>query len=341
MKKVRIKRYLKWIIVGLSLLFSISLLAANSAKVQNDVKSDLSFLSDEEQAAEIARRNAIQELQNKGINANLYQQGLPPISTESGEVDPMQIIIASHFGGFCDRAAENEGGNNYSCQDDLLLAHGDIKLSTLLSSAKFNEDQLKAVKQFVQNIIDPFPTDKLHEKSSINAEALKDPAKRKEISRELIDEANRSVARQSFAEMISKRMSAGNVPSVMQKMEKEAYRYSDPKWQETLKKGYELALKQNPAMAVLYDIAIMDAYRDWLEFERYKQGERIESLLAAQLIQFGEQARYSKGVVTEGQKTPALSEEQAKEAQSKGVVKGGQKVPSGYEPHPSELPPQQ
>jgi len=59
-------------------------------------------------------------------------------------------------------------------------------------------------------------------------------------------------------------------------MENEANRrFTDPAW--------IASLSSTPETGVLRELAIMDSYKIYLEFQRYKQAERLEALLAAML----------------------------------------------------------
>lgn len=272
---------------------------AQSNLIQNDI-SKMPWLTagNNTQNAQTLNvtRLGVQTMQNTGIGAGLYQLGLPPAAPGSPAVNPALNIFNAHFvNGFCDPSSPNEGGNGYNCQSgDPALVNGDIKISTLLTgSAYLNPAQIAAAKAFVSNVIDPFPTSNFQDPSTMTAaKVLASPNLQQDLAQALVREANLSVARQPFMEMINKRTvpqtgASGITPeSMMQTMEREAtQRILNPQWMNTMATAYATALKTNPSQAVQYDMAAMQAYLIWLEFERFKQGERIEALLAALLQQ--------------------------------------------------------
>ena len=91
-----------------------------------------------------------------------------------------------------------------------------------------------------------------------------------------------STARNSLNEMFGNRLpvlvNSETVASVIQIMEQEAgRRFKNAEWfQEVTKSSGE---------ALLRELVHISAYNNWMEYQRYRQNERIETLLAVSLAQ--------------------------------------------------------
>lgn len=323
------------LLTSLCIMTPVKLMAAAASQepspsIQKDMDAQ-KYVTPDNKPLEITKRNKVEETQNSGINAGLYLEGLPTSKDTDGieQFDPM-FIMHNHFESkdakFCDAASVNEG-SNFACQSDQLLAHGDIKISTLLSGPLLDEARAAAAKWFIQNLIDPSPNTTLKDPAKVK-EYYNDPSKQGELVKALAQQAILSVARQPFAEMVAKRSMSPAGMSVMQKMEQEAtQKYLNADWQKAQADGYKAAITKKSGLEPLYDIAVFEAYRTWLEVERYKQGERIEALLAAMLVQMGAGAKIGQGVVTQTQETGVTES---------GTLKGQENVPK--EATPGETP---
>lgn len=281
-------------------------------------QEDAKIISDDEKSVEMAKRDMVQSIQNAGINSGLYLQ-----NTEN---DFNANISSLHFTKFCDEAATGEGGNGYKCQSDPLYAHGDIKLSTLLTSPSLNEYERNAASVFIRNFIQPKPntlfvgTKVTDLKTDKEGSGLQNEDIQKNITDLLLQQTVLSVAREPFAEMIAIRTpvtdaKTGQVtqPSFMSQMEKQAsQRFLNTEWYKTLEKNKKsvtdyLDTKKGKedyvvtSLLPMFDIVTMDAYRTWLETERYKQGERIEALLSGILVQLNKQSEATTGLVSKTQ----------------------------------------
>jgi hypothetical protein len=232
-------------------------------------------------------RNKTMTIQIEDINRGAYQQGLydPDISKS---VSPAKELVTNHFALYGADSASNERAN-YKCQEDIVLQHADIKLSTLLSGFRYDDSGRRedAARLFLNNVIEPFPSDKLSVQTAINAESIGNLQSREDVAKALAAQALLSVAREPFAEMIAKRslIGGGVNKSFMEIMEKEAaQRFLNDAWQKEMQQNITRAKADNkPEKAALYEVALMEAYRNWMEYERYRQAERIEALLAATL----------------------------------------------------------
>jgi len=252
-----------------------------------------------------ALRNSVENIQVQGVNRNLYLQGLYS-STPTNNTTPEREIVVDHFTIYCAESANNERINYPGkCQFDPRLQHADIKLTTVLSGSRYENERRNAARLFIDNVIAPFPSEKLSMPSATKPEQIASPQSRKGIAESLANEAVLSVAREPFAEMFAKRNSIAelNNRSLMEIMEKEAgQRFLNEAWQAEMREAIRVAkADKKPQEAILYELAVMEAYRTWLEYERYRQTERIEALLAATLAFNQRQGLQASGVVQTAQ----------------------------------------
>jgi hypothetical protein len=245
-------------------------------------------------------RNATQDIQVKGIIGNLYLQYL---NQNGNSVSPYDDLVANYLSISCVGASNEQ---RFQCQSDSLLQGGAVKVSSVLEGSVY-QNQVREIlaRLFVNSLVNPFPTEALRNADSLSEANLKDPSKRKQIAQALADQAVLSVARESFAEMIAKRKPVPSVgdSSMMQVMEKEAaLRFLNAAWQQKMQKNMQDAINKNkPDQAVLYEMAMMDAYQSWMTYEHYRQMERVEALLAALLSVDWQASRAASTLVTNAQ----------------------------------------
>jgi hypothetical protein len=234
---------------------------------------------------------------NDGSDAFLYDMGPLSLKTTPGKgASRAEIMITNHFDSFCATppAGPETGGN---CpKDDPLLQGGDIKVTSITSGTSFdaNGNRQKAANQFLFNLI-PIPDNNFSaflQDGKIDISALptsldpKDPRSKRfpnpqqQFAQALADEALLSIAREPYAEMMAKRtVPEGQAESHMAIMKRIAVqRLMSPAWHETLK-----SLKKPEE--ILKEQAEMQAFQIWLEYERYRQMERVEALLSAIVLQ--------------------------------------------------------
>lgn len=255
--------------------------------------------------------NVVQDIQVKGINENLYLQYLTPQSGNA--TSPYDDLFTNHYYGACAQSSTNEGNAaNAKCQTDTMLQHGDLKVSSVLDGFVYqNPDREIMARLFVNNLINPFPSEILRDPNSLSADKIKDPGYRKQVAEALADQAVLSVAREPFAEMVAKRkqVSAVSNSSMMQVMEKEAaQRFLNAAWQQKMQKNIENALNKNkPEQAVLYEMAMMQAYQNWMVYQQYRQMERVEALLSALVSVEWRAAKAAGSVVSTAQSQAAAA----------------------------------
>lgn len=214
---------------------------------------------------EQAEGTQVEQLLVDAINSALYGDNSAQPAT----------VVSNHFGAFCSQ--KYEGGN---CSDDILIQMGDAKASSILSGTLMSSDRQKAANAFLYNFLPP-PQNNLNKylkNGTVDAASFTQPDTQKVMVDALTDQAVLSVARQSFAEMIAKRTQASSGGSMMQFMEAQAVqRLFSQNWTEQInnKKGDDLQRER----------ALMQAYQLWLQYQQYRQMERIEALLSAMVVQ--------------------------------------------------------
>lgn len=232
-----------------------------------------------------------------GINYHLYNVAFPGTTPLTDFLAPM---VNQHLTNFADAGA----GGSSSSSSDPMLQGGDVNIANIFNSLGFTQKDTRytAALQFLTNLIDFNPS------GAITITNLCDPSFVQKFAQALANQAKLSVARQAIAESISKRVippqtqGSSNPPSWMQKMQTDsAKRYLSANgkdgWVDQMQ-GYQKTItnmsnpqSQDVTAYVVAEIAQEIAYLNYIEFERYKQGERIEALLAAMLVQSMQQSQ--------------------------------------------------
>ena len=223
---------------------------------------------------------AVVELEHVNrINYGLYAEGI-----SANYQDPYREVLSDHFLSNCSTNSTTESAAFPSqCQSNPLgIQHADLKISTLLGPLVLNSTLQASANMLLRNLFDAFPTTNIASLMQSGGNPLKASATSQQtLSTALVSQATYAVGRHSLIEMYANRLpgtdSSGNpTPSYMEIMANEATRrFESPTWyQEVASKSAEAATKE---------LAQMQAFHLWLEFQRYRQTERVEALLAAQL----------------------------------------------------------
>lgn len=265
---------------------------------------------------EVALRTGIEQLVDASLNRGLYMQNI--LRDKSGNPVPNLELIQTHYEKFCSPAdASMLGGATSNCIQDISLQDADLKLSNLLVGSRLNDVGLQGATRFVENLIDPLPNspvqdglypDSSGKKQPITMDRIKgDTALQNDLANVLITQALLSVPRHSLAEMISKRQDIpGSSQTMMEQFEKQAcQRFMNTTWQQNIQLAYTQAMnvcdptvipgctpgkpldpskQADPAKGAAIEADLLAAIRTCLDFERFKQMERVEALLAAQLV---------------------------------------------------------
>ena len=161
-----------------------------------------------------------------------------------------------------------------------------IDISTLLNPARLTLAEQAVVQQLIINITNPTPTKMSTSLSqalngtpvpldSSTPPSLEVPQKIEFVQRQM-SQALFSVPQRALYEVMAARLPIPDAPngeSLIQILENEStWRMQTPAW--------FASLAVTPAEGVLREIAQMDAMRLWLQYQQYRQEERIEVLMA-------------------------------------------------------------
>lgn len=217
------------------------------------------------------------------------------LGNEITSSSPQMDFVTKHVQGYCSPniKIEKDGfsctGQTANLDNDAVSAQflemGDVRTSVLLEPNVYTPVVDLAARNFIRNITMPFPT-------QIYANYISNPSKfssnvtqRKAYANYLASQALLGVARYAMDEMYGMRV-AGSVigssgdaatRSILSVMENEASRrFIEPAY------AAFLADTQNTDQtAMVRDLAAMQAFQLWMNYQSYKQNERIAALLAA------------------------------------------------------------
>lgn len=205
-----------------------------------------------------------------------------------GETDAAKAMAYQHFKYYCTGAETGE-----DCASDPLLKNGDIKVTSIMFGAAYDGaggPRTRAANDYLTNLFVPSTgplvpnfNEYLKDGKLDVAIVTGDPKLLAKYTQALSDETLLSIPRQSFAEMMARRTvpgsDAGGV-SEMQLMEAEAIkRFMSAAWIQTIKNPV------TPAIQIQQEMALMQAYQNWMAYQQYRQLERIEALLAGLIVQ--------------------------------------------------------
>ncbi len=240
----------------------------------------------------------VQQLGNAIYNEGVQYGALGQEITSS---NPQDSFVSKHQSGYCSPniVAEAKG---FTCQSKAgqlnndsvtaqFLEMGDVRTSVLIEPLIYNQALDYAAQNYIRNVIMPFPSSTFANYISNPDSFAKNTTQRKAYAEYLGNHAILSAARYALDEIYSMRV-PGNImggsagasatanKSVMQVMEDESTRrFSDPNY---------VAFLNDAATAqidILRDMAAMQAFELWMQYNTYKQNERIAALLAASLAQ--------------------------------------------------------
>jgi len=236
----------------------------------------------------------IQNQQNTAIQEDMYN----PTT-----LSPADTLVVQHLTGYC--ASGVEVGK---CSSDPSLMFGDMKVSSILRGSSYDDVSKAAAQAFLQTLLTPLDNSAVGSFQSygaINADMLsKNPALKQRYVQALSDEALLSVVREAFGGMMAKRtpptaaQGAEAMPSEMALMEKEALnRWMNNSWKTNLVHLSPEKIQQ--------ELALMQASQLYMEYQRYRQMERVEALLAVSVLQNYRNQKNSNALVT---KTSTVSD---------------------------------
>lgn len=243
-----------------------------------------------------ANRDSKLDLEIKALNYSLYLQGI-------GDGTPENEVFTNHFDGYCASSSTNESsGQTFTCQSDPTLQYGDINAGSLVSGFRYEPERETAAKLFINNLVNPFPSGATSNPLIFSKEKLVDPNNRKLIAQALADQAVLSTSRNALSSVFARRRPIEELggKSFMEIMEKEAVKdFLNDAWQQQMKKNYEAAMKAGKQeLAMRYDQAIRDAYRNFLLYQMYREMEQNNVLMASMLTILQQQGKAAASVVS-------------------------------------------
>lgn len=302
----QIEKHVNTILLGVSVISIWYGGMVYSGEIETDVDNNAKAISNQTSSTikldsvaiqQIAQKNnTVESLQNKILTQGLY-------GTTLNGMAPADAILTKHFQSYCASESTFESGSN--CTADPLLKFGHAKISSILSGTVYSASREQAAQDFLMNLLDsPEAPGVANFSAQVPVDAAKlsaDPALKSSYVKALTEEALMSVIRQPFVEMIAKRtalpQNAGG-QSEMQIMEQQAIqRFMSTDWVNTM--------KQMTPEQVQQDQALMQAYQIWLDYQRYRQMERVEALLSILALQ---NFRSSKNTDAQLSKQPTVQD---------------------------------
>ncbi len=289
--------------IGLATLLAVLFWLAPSAQCDN------SSFTDNGEFAKTLETKIEEAILNNEINSmgfSLYLRGPKHKDDAQAYVssNPRQEFVDRHLAGYCSTQFESEvragcqPASGASPEDSKYLEMGDVKASVLLSPDKYSEFSSLMAQNLIRTLINPFPDDKIRR-------ALQDGTLDTNIdayAELLATQAARGVPLYSFNEMFAMRATGtelgagGNsaTHSIMSVMENEFTRrfYNRADLEDILNAS------STDELVVLKEMARMQAADLWLKYLSFRQGERIEALLATGVAQSINSAQDTKSAMS-------------------------------------------
>ena len=176
--------------------------------------------------------------------------------------------------------------------NSVAMQYGDIKTSSLLEPTIYSSGTKIIAEEVIQNLTTPFPDTSIA--ALVSAGLTKNSDKTK-VAKAMAQHAALTAARNSLNEIYGARLpasppsggaggAASNQPaSIISIMDSEAgRRFKNPTWYTSVQSSSHEAL--------LRELVEMEAYKMWTDYYRYRQNERMETLLAVMVAQLANQA---------------------------------------------------
>lgn len=241
----------------------------------------------------------VQQLGNSVYNVGQnYGASGQAISSSTPQMD----FVSKHVSGYCSPNISVEkqqfncsGQSGLSSTTAQFLEMGDIRTSVLLESVVYPTDGSSssqsvldiAAQNFIRNITMPFPSSLYTNYISNPTTFSKNSSQRKAYANYMANQALIGVARYALDEMYGMRVpgsiigvsgGGSETASIMSTMENEASRrFTDPNYVAFLTAG------TTDQISLLREIAAMHAFELWMNYQSYRQNERIAALLSAML----------------------------------------------------------
>lgn len=284
--------------IGLVALLAAMFWAAPNAQCANNAFTDNGSIA---KALEEKTENKILKDELDSIGYFMYQRGsvYEDGAQEYVDTNPKKTFVDRHLKGLCSMQFQSEvkGGcqqaGGVPPEDAKYIEQISVKASPFMSSLKYSDLVGMAVQDWIRTVIFPFPDSKIRS-------ALEDGTISNNIDAYadlLAAQAARGVPLYSLNEIYAMRStgtqlgaSVGEDKSIMMIMENEFTRrfYNKADLEDILNAG------STDELAVLKEMARMQAADLWLKYLSFRQAERIEALLATGVSQSISSALASK-----------------------------------------------
>lgn len=231
-------------------------------------------------------------LADKGVkDFGFYMYLQDPNQSSTKSTGNPNIDLVNNHKNYC---SKNLGAEFTGCQvktgikalDTKYLELGDVKFSSMIAPVLYGTDTALAAQFVIQNITNPLP--KSQANTYIDAYTKAVASSKLSYAEYLTGQAIIGVALHSLNEMYSMRLAGGAYPapnsqtsSLLSVMEDEATRRFEKKAFTTF-----LAASTTSVNDVWREIAAMDAFKQWMDYQIFKQDERIVALLAVSLAKY-------------------------------------------------------
>jgi hypothetical protein len=271
----------------LACLISNQLWAADSVATMNNLQTQA--------------LSALLKKSTNDIAFGLYLRG-PTLNFNGEKVtndvssNPKIDMVNYHKAQYCSKNVQEES-KGLACDtnwgdDSIIMEFGDIKAGSLLMPTVYTKLMDVNAQMFIRNIVQPFPDNQWRLALSTPSNAISKGQNNKveSYANSLAKQAVYDVARFSLNNSYATRLSSEsfaqyatpvgeNSVSILSMMEKESTKWFDAENFDATGAGQNYSTQ----LAFLQSMAKMQSFQLWMNFQQYKQLERIETLLAASL----------------------------------------------------------
>lgn len=274
--------------------YLISILCISSAepKKPNNSINILDII----QLENIAKKEFIEKKELNDINYDLYRMRSSNIKDRiSLAQDPKGYFVNKHNNMFCFPEIDKKCKVNSP-----LYVYGDIKTNNLLSENVYtNSEQINLFSEVIRNIVNPFPSNIALEMLVASDDEKALARNQSALAENYVSQARLGISRNSFNTMLFNRLPLSyltrsgsmddkekdkselakkdDISKLSIMAEQVGSRFSNAAWLEFVDKANNETLSK--------ELVKMLAFHMWIEFEKFKQQERIESLLATMVAQ--------------------------------------------------------
>jgi hypothetical protein len=246
------------------------------------------------QVLESTLNTYLMPLEVQQIGNSVYNEGqnYGPSGQAMTSSTPQMDFVSKHVAGYCSPnisleqqfftcTGQTSGVDAMSAQ---LLEMGDIRTSVLLEPTVYTDIIDLAAQNFIRNITMPFPSTTYKNYISNPSTFAKNTTQRKNYANYMANQALLGVARYAMDEMYGMRVpgsllgASGNAQSqsIISVMENEATRrFTDPAYAAFLTNA------STTQMQLMVEMAAMQSFELWMNYQNYRQNERIAALLSA------------------------------------------------------------